>query len=138
MKLNLDAQSGEFEARHNDIGYVPQSYSGFAQFVTQVIPRLAAQGLHFDRFQIAPDAFIGVEVRTLFRIAPSRSSRITKDWLGETYGGVAGTDRCSSYTWLTRRQLCWSHLVRDFQKILERGGDSHHIGWYLNARRNTF
>jgi transposase len=71
---------------------------------------------------------------TLFRIAPSRSSRIAKDWLGETYGGVAGTDRCSSYTWLTRRQLCWSHLMRDFQKILERGGDSHHIGWYLKCQ----
>ena len=62
---------------------------------------------------------------TLFRIAPSRSSQIARDLLGETYSGVAGTDRCSSYTWLERRQLCWSHLVRDFQKILERGGDSH-------------
>jgi transposase len=71
---------------------------------------------------------------TLFRIAPSRSSRIAKDLLGETYGGVAGTDRCSSYTWLTRRQLCWSHLVRDVQKILERGGDSHRIGWYLKCQ----
>jgi transposase len=24
--------------------------------------------------------------------------------------------------------LCWSHLLRDFQKILERGGDSYRIG----------
>lgn len=71
---------------------------------------------------------------TLFRIAPSRSSQIAKDLLGETYGGVAGTDRCSSYTWLEQRQLCWSHLVRDFQKILERGGDSHRIGWYLKCQ----
>jgi transposase len=71
---------------------------------------------------------------TLFRIASSRSSRIAKDLLGETYDGVAGTDRCSSYTWLKRRQLCWSHLVRDFQKILERGGDSHRIGWYLKCQ----
>jgi transposase len=71
---------------------------------------------------------------TLFRIAPSRSSQIAKDLLGETYGGVAGTDRCSSYTWLEQRQLCWSHLVRDFQKILERGGDSHRVGWYLKLQ----
>jgi transposase len=35
---------------------------------------------------------------TLFRIAPSRSSQVARDLLGETYGGVAGTDRCSSYT----------------------------------------
>ena len=52
----------------------------------------------------------------------------------ETYGGVVGTDRCSSYTWLERRQLCWSHLGRDFQKILERGGDSCSVGWYLRVK----
>ena len=71
---------------------------------------------------------------TLFRIAPSRSSQIARELLGEHYGGVAGTDRCSSYTWLERRQLCWSHLVRDFQKILERGGDSYPVGWYLKLQ----
>jgi transposase len=71
---------------------------------------------------------------TLFRIASSRSSQVARELLGENYGGVAGTDRCSSYTWLARRQLCWSHLVRDFQKILERGGDSHRIGWYLKCQ----
>jgi transposase len=71
---------------------------------------------------------------TLFRIASSRSSQIAKDLLGENYGGVAGTDRCGSYTWLEQRQLCWSHLVRDFQKILERGGDSQCVGWYLRLQ----
>jgi transposase len=71
---------------------------------------------------------------TLFRIAPSRSGQIARELLGEYYGGVAGTDRCSSYTWLKRRQYCWSHLVRDFQKILERGGDSYPIGWYLKLQ----
>jgi transposase len=60
---------------------------------------------------------------TLFCIAPGCSSQAARDLLGETYGGVAGTDRCSSYTGLERRQLCWSHLVRDFQKILERGDE---------------
>jgi transposase len=71
---------------------------------------------------------------TLFRIAPSRSGQIEPELLGENYGGVAGTDRCSSYTWLQRRQYCWSHLVRDFQQILERGGDSYRVGWYLKLQ----
>jgi hypothetical protein len=77
---------------------------------------------------------VGTAQGTLFRIAPGRSSQIAQDLLGETFGGVAGTDRCSSYTWLERRQLSWSHLVRDFQKILERGDDSHRIGWYLKCQ----
>jgi transposase len=71
---------------------------------------------------------------TLFRIAPSRSSQIARELLGEHYDGVAGTDRCSSYTWLQRRQYCCSHLLRDFQKILERGSDSYRIGWYLKLQ----
>jgi transposase len=71
---------------------------------------------------------------TLFRIAPSRGSQVARGLLGETYTGVAGTDRCSAYTWLTRRQYCWSHLLRDFQKILERGGDSYLIGWHLKIQ----
>jgi transposase len=71
---------------------------------------------------------------TLFRIAPSRSGQIARELLGDHYGGVAGTDRCSAYTWLKQRQYCWSHLLRDFQKILERGGDSYPVGWYLKLQ----
>jgi transposase len=41
---------------------------------------------------------------TLFRIAPSRSGQIARELLGDDYGGVAGTDRCSAYTWLKYRQ----------------------------------
>jgi hypothetical protein len=71
---------------------------------------------------------------TLFRIAPSRSSQVARELLGETYNGVAGTDRCSADTWLKQRQYCWSHLLHDFQKILERGDDSYPIGWYLKVQ----
>jgi transposase len=71
---------------------------------------------------------------TLFRIAPSRSGQVARELLGEHDGGVAGTDRCSLYTWLVRRQLCWRRLVRDFQKILERGDDSYPVGWYLKLQ----
>jgi transposase len=71
---------------------------------------------------------------TLFRIAPSRSSQVARELLGETYDGTAGTDRYSAYTWLERRQYCWNHLVRDFQKIIERGGDSYAIRGYLKLQ----
>ncbi len=71
---------------------------------------------------------------TLFRIAPSRGSQVARDLLGENYVGVAGIDRYSTYTWLMWRRFCWSHLLRDFQKILERGGDSYLIGWHLKLQ----
>jgi transposase len=71
---------------------------------------------------------------TLFRIASSRGSQVARDLLGEHYPGVAGTDRYSAYTWLTHRQFRWSHLLRDFQKIFERGGDSYLVGWNLKLQ----
>jgi transposase len=70
---------------------------------------------------------------TVFHIATSRSGTIARQLLGDDYAGVVGSDRASAYNWLdpTQRQLCWSHLVRDFQKILERGKDSYRIGLNL-------
>ncbi len=55
--------------------------------------------------------------------------------MGDTYAGVDGSDRASAYSWLdpSHRQVCWSHLLRDFQKILERGGDSYRIGANLKV-----
>jgi hypothetical protein len=37
---------------------------------------------------------------------------------------IAVTDRLGSYDWIaaTSRQICWSHLRRDFQAMIDRGG----------------
>jgi transposase len=50
--------------------------------------------------------------------------------LGTDFKGILNSDRWSSYNWLDNcyRQLCRSHLQRDFQAFGERGGDSQKIG----------
>jgi len=70
---------------------------------------------------------------TVFRIALSRSGKIAKELLGEESGGIVGSDRYSAYNWLPveRRQLCWAHLLRDFQKMLERSDQSELVGYPL-------
>ena len=52
----------------------------------------------------------------VFRIAPDRHQREAQALLGEHFAGVACTDRWWAYNYLApeRRQLCWTHLVRDF------------------------
>jgi transposase len=67
---------------------------------------------------------------TVFRVALSRAGQVAKELLGEDSNGIVGSDRCSAYNWIPveLRQVCWSHLLRDFQKILERGGQSALIG----------
>jgi transposase len=50
--------------------------------------------------------------------------------LGQTIDGVVCTDRWAVYDRLPadRRQVCWAHLKRDFQKLVDRGGESAAIG----------
>ncbi len=66
---------------------------------------------------------------TVFQVHLSRGQAAAKELLGE-FAGYLVTDRWSGYGWwpLSRRQLCWAHLIREFQKIAERGGGSHAIG----------
>jgi transposase len=70
---------------------------------------------------------------TLFLILTTRGTASAKRVLGETYPGVVGSDRWSAYNWLdpTRRQVCWSHLIRDFQAFVDREGEPARIGTAL-------
>ena len=52
----------------------------------------------------------------VFRIAPDRHEREARALLGEDFAGVACSDRWWAYNYLQpeHRQVCWSHLDRDF------------------------
>ena len=67
---------------------------------------------------------------TVFLIRLSRGGKVAREMLGETFQGIVGSDRWSAYNWLITllRQLCWAHLLRDFQAFVERGGESQRLG----------
>jgi transposase len=69
-------------------------------------------------------------VVTVFRIAKSRGACVCKELLGEPFGGTLGSDRWSAYSFipLSQRQLCWAHLLRDFQELVDAGGDGARLG----------
>ena len=60
----------------------------------------------------------------VYVIAQSRGSKVIQTMLGDKFHGQLVTDRWSSYGYFetSRRQLCWSHLKRDFQGFVDRGG----------------
>jgi transposase len=72
----------------------------------------------------------------VFLISKSRGAAVAKALLGADFAGLMGTDRWSSYNWLPtlQRQLCWSHLMRDFQSFVDRGGEGGVIGAQLLER----
>jgi transposase len=67
---------------------------------------------------------------TVFLIRLSRGAVVAKELLGEGFAGYLVSDRWSGYSWveLRRRQVCWAHLKRDFQKIADAHGDLARIG----------
>jgi transposase len=61
---------------------------------------------------------------TVFVVRLSRSGQVARELLVETFAGILVTDRYSAYNWypVRWRQLCWAHLLRDFEAMRDRGG----------------
>jgi transposase len=66
----------------------------------------------------------------LFVIHLRRGAQGLKALLGERIFGLICSDRWSAYHLIPvdRRQLCWAHLRRDFQAMIDRGGVAAAIG----------
>jgi transposase len=73
---------------------------------------------------------------TVFVVRLSRGGQVARELLGETFAGILVTDRYSAYNWypVRWRQLCWAHLLRDFEAMRGRGGCSAEIGDALLAQ----
>jgi transposase len=75
---------------------------------------------------------------TVFTIAARRTAQVARTLLGDKEDQVVGSDRFRSYNWLPAfwRQICWSHLRRDFQAMIDRGGEAAVIGRRLMRLSN--
>ena len=75
---------------------------------------------------------------TVFTIARNRRSEIAKALLGSEDNQVVGSDRFSAYAWMMVRwrQICRAHLRRDFQAMIDRGGDGEKVGKRLLSLSN--
>src|SRR5438132_2515522 len=73
---------------------------------------------------------------TVCVVRMSRGGQVARELLGETFSGILVTDRYSAYNWypVRWRQLCWAHLLRDFEAMRSRGGRSEEIGDALLAQ----
>jgi len=67
---------------------------------------------------------------TVFTIAGRRSGEVARALLGGEPNQVVTSDRFGAYEWIAARwrQICWAHLRRDFQAMIDRGGDGMPIG----------
>ena len=78
---------------------------------------------------------------TVFRIDRSRSGAAIEALLGSAFTGLVGSDRWSAYNRFPaeRRALCYAHLKRDFQGLVDRGGEAEAVGqWGLAEIERLF
>jgi transposase len=69
---------------------------------------------------------------TVFQIEKHRSRKAFRKLAGK-FKGIVSADRYSVYgnIPLKRRQVCWSHLIRDFRGFLDRGRRAKQLGQQL-------
>jgi len=67
---------------------------------------------------------------SVFYIRTSRSAKVLKELLGVGYRAILTSDRAKAYNCqpVPQRQLCWAHLRRNFQAMIDRGGAGAAVG----------
>jgi transposase len=65
---------------------------------------------------------------TVLTIAATRCGGVARQILGAVARRVVVSDRFPSYGWIEVRQFCWAHLRRDFQAMIDRGGEAAEVG----------
>ena len=70
---------------------------------------------------------------SVFTIATGRGAAVLQKLVGEGYSGTITRDRAKAYDSqpLRSHQLCWAHLLRDFQAMIDRGGPGQGVGEIL-------
>jgi len=69
--------------------------------------------------------------RLAFFAIGNRGKQGFRDLIGQKVLGVFTSDRWAVYNAAVKnrfRQVCWSHLLRDFEKLIGRGGEPSRIG----------
>lgn len=77
-------------------------------------------------------------VGIVFRIGRSRAGAVARDLLGEELKPIVISDRFPGYEWieLKSRQVCWAHLRRAFQAMIDRDGNGAEVGRQLLWQSN--
>jgi transposase len=67
---------------------------------------------------------------SVFAITTGRGVAVLQQLVGEWYSSIMTSDRAKVYDSysLRKRQVCWSHLCRDFQAMIDRGGPGKVVG----------
>lgn len=99
-------------------------------------PALWMDETHYPREGIANWVWAAVQpAMAIFAIYPTRARYVIPDLIGVECKALLTTDRYAAYAFVDveRRQVCWAHLLRDFNRMAQRAGLAGRIGRRLHA-----
>ena len=130
--LGVDFSLGAISAAHGKVA------AALHTPVRQAVGSLAqAAVLHLDETRYPREGssphwvWACVQPRLVtFSIVPSRARYVFTSLVGERPAGIVVSDRYAAYGHLepTRRQVCWAHLLRDFERMGQRTGAAGRVG----------
>lgn len=115
-----------------------QSYNNLAKITKEQNNLNADETRHYENNKTNWAWVATNDDLTLLMLDKSRGKKAAKKLLGENYSGILTTDRYCAYNIVDalQRQLCWSHITRDFIKISQRDNDAGKIGDELLFHQN--
>ena len=65
----------------------------------------------------------------VYRIDPSKGREALHKLIGVDFSGIVGSDRAKAYNGIPpkRRQACWAHLDRNYQKLYDSGDEGREL-----------
>ena len=99
-------------------------------------PALWMDETHYPREGVANWVWAAVQpLMAVFAIYPTRARYVIPDLIGADCTAVVTTDRYAAYAFIDaeRRQVCWAHRLRDFNRIAQRLGPIARIGRRLHG-----
>jgi transposase len=124
------------------VGAISQAHGKVAQALAAPVAQASAAlrqapVIHMDETRYPREGTTGNWVwgavtpkLAVFNILPSRARYVAQNLLGDKPQAVIVSDRYAAYAYVdaSQRQVCWAHLLRDFQRIAARQGSAGQIG----------
>ena len=129
--MGLSFSVGAISQAHGKVGAALKAPVAEAAASLCTADALWMDETHYPREGINNWVWAAVQpLLAVFAIYPSRARYVILDFIGENCTAALTTDRYAGYAYIDaqQRQICWAHLLRDFNRIGQRQGLAGRIG----------
>ena len=134
--MGLSFSVGAISQAHGKVAGALKAPVAQAAASLSTAPALWMDETHYPREGSANWVWAAVQpLMAVFAIYPTRARYVIPDLIGGDCTAVVTTDRYAAYAFIDaeRRQVCWAHLLRDFNRIGQRAGLAGRIGRRLQG-----